>query len=239
MAYHVRCNFDRINSYASAVKAWKKGVVLRKNPEGPRGLVNKRKRMTVEMTAAEDVILRLYEHPVVTWHKDGSVTLSGYNSISTTVFARHCTPDEMSAHLHGGRFAVYIRSKGGWRVYQVGNTITFRQRYGAGDWKADEITTPWKIPTVNRERAKQAREESGYNEFRAWLVIYVQMAEAPRNRSYNKDKLALLGDRSKWRELATCYPEAWRNVERALESLRKTIYNQRGCIEDKSVPFLG
>jgi hypothetical protein len=145
----------------------------------------------------------------------------------------------MSAHLYGGQFAVYIKSRGGWRIYQVGNTITFRQRYGDGDWKADEITTPWKIPTINRERAKQAREESGYNEFRAWLIVYVHMSDPPLNRSYSKDKLTLLRDRSTWRELATCYPEAWLNVERALESLRKTIYREHGCIEDKSVPFLG
>jgi hypothetical protein len=238
MAFYVRCNFDHIDSYALAVRAWKKGVVLRKNPEGPRGLVNKRKRMTVEMTAAEDVILRLFEHPVVTWHRDGSVTISGFNSISTTVFTTHCTPDEMSAHLRGGRFAIYIKNKGsGWRIYQVGNTITFRERDGT--WEADEITTPWKIRTINRERAKQAREESGYNDFRAWLIIYVQLAEAPRNRNHIRDKLALLSDRSKWRELARCYPEAWRDVEYALESLRETIYNQRGCLDDKSVPFLG
>lgn len=235
MAFHVRCNFNCINSYTLAVRAWNKGVIFRGNPEGPRGLVDKRKKhLTVDLRPTGDVVLRLYEHPVVTWHKDNSVTIQGYDSISTVVFARHCTPDEMSARMCGGSFAIDIKSKYGWRTYKADN-VTFRERDGT--WKADKIT-PWMIPEVNRERAKQARQESRYNEFRAWLIVYVQMTEAP-HKSYLKDKLALLRDRSKWRELATCYPEAWINTDRALGRLRKTIYREHGCIEDKPVAFLG
>ena len=238
MAFHVSCDFSHINSYARAVKAWNDGTVFRGNPGGPRGLVDTRKKhLTVERTEAGDVILRLYEHPVVTWHPDNSVTIKGWDTISTVVFAKHCTPDEMSARLCGGRFAIDIRGHGknGWRTYRA-DDVTFRERDGT--WKVDKAT-PWMITQVNRERAKQAREESGYDEFRAWLIVYVQMVAAPSQRSYNKDKIELLLDRSKWRELAAGYPEAWRNVERALESLRKTIYRQHGCFEDKPVLFLG
>jgi len=235
--YAIRCAFCRINSYAAALKAWKDGAIFRSNREGPRGLDGTRKKhLTVERTEAEDIILRLHECPVVTWHKDGSITIVGYNSKSTIVFAKHCTPDGMSARMCGGRFAIDIHSKWGWRTYQVANKITFRQR--DGDWKADEIT-PWMIDQVNRERAKQALSETGYSEFRAWLIVYTQMAAQPSHRNYEKNKLALLHDRSKWRELAACYPEAWRDVERALGSLRKTIYYEHNCIEQKPVAFLG
>jgi hypothetical protein len=237
MAFHVRCNFPAIHSYARALRAWHDGHVFRSSPGGARGLVDGRKKhLTVEKTENQDIILRLYGHPVATWHPDNSVTIKGWDTISTVVFARHCTPANMSARLCGGRFAIDIRDRGGWRTYRA-DDITFRECDGT--WKAYSKVTPWMISTVNRERAKQAREESGYNEFRAWLIVYVQMVAAPEQRNYDNDKIALLHDRSKWRELAACYPEAWRNAERALESLRKTIYHQHGCIEDKPVPFLG
>jgi DNA polymerase I-like protein with 3'-5' exonuclease and polymerase domains len=46
-------------------------------------------------------------------------------------------------------------------------------------WKADRIT-PWSIPVVNRERAKQALRETSYQEFRLWLTVYLQMASPSR-----------------------------------------------------------
>lgn len=234
MVWSIRCNFPAIRSYADAVFAWEEAVIFPRDREGPRGLVDKRKKhMTIQRTAANDIVLRLYEHPVVTWHLDNSVTIKGWDTISMVVFARHCTPAEMSARLCGGRFAIDI----GGRTYRADN-VTFRQRDNT--WKADEITSPWVRPVVNRERAKQALDETNYKEFRSWLVVYLQMI-SPSRELYpvwtSEDTIVSMVRDRKWRELVTRFPHE--SADQVLSKIRRAIYQQYGCIEHKSVPFLG
>lgn len=239
MAWMIKCTFGRIQSYAQAVKAWQKGVIFRKDdpPQAPRGLVDKRKKhLAIERTEAGDIILRLYDHPTVTWHKDGSLTLCGYNSKSTGKFATHCTPPGF--YVMGGD-RVHIDG----RTYKLANKLTF---YQDGDtWKVKDKSQiePWSVPVVNRARAKQALEETGYKEFRLWLTTYVQMAASPQARSGgvvpDKKLIHMLRDRSMWRELVTYYPNAWRDPEQVLRSIRQAIYDSHGCIDKKSVPFWG
>lgn len=238
MAWGIKCTFGRIQSYAQAVKAWQKGVIFHKadSPLAPRGLVDRRKKhLAVQRTEAEDIILRLYDHPLVTWHKDGSLTLCGYNTRSSGVFASHCTPVGM--WVPGGD-RVYIDG----RTYKVANKLTF---YQDGDtWKVRDKSQiePWSVSVVNRERAKQALEETGYNEFRAWFKVYIQMAAKPDGPSGwidNINVVTMIRERQ-WRDLLACrFTNAWRNPEAVLQDIRQAIYNECGCIDRKSVPFLG
>jgi hypothetical protein len=241
MAFGISCNFSCIQSYAQAVKAWQAAVIFPKdrkldNQWAPRGLVDTRKKhMTIEKTAAADIILRLYDHPVVTWHKDNSLTLRAFCTRSTTMFATHCTPAGMYVSLCGGFFAASIDG----RTYKVKDKITFHQRDNT--WKADQIT-PWSVPVVNRERAKQALREVGYEEFRLWFQVYVQMAAKPDGQAAwidNHSMVIMLRER-KWRDLLACrFPNSWSHPDRVLYEIRQTIYRECGCIEHKSVPFLG
>jgi hypothetical protein len=235
MAWSIRCNFDRIQTYAKAVKVWQKAVVFPRSPAGPRGLVDRRKKhLTIERTEAEDFILRLYGRPIVTWHKDGALTIESYPSKSTVAFANHCTPAEIIISKWSNCFAVTISG----RTYKVHRT-TFRPRDDT--WKADQIT-PWSVPVVNRERAKQAFAETGYNEFRAWFKIYIQMAERPASGYKwlsNPAIVEMIRDR-KWRDLVTCrFSNTWHSPERVLNEVRQAIYQECDCIDQKSVPFLG
>jgi hypothetical protein len=239
MPFGIRCNFPRIESYAQAVKTWRAAVVFPRDRKlnslvAPRGLVDTRKKhMTIARTEAEDIILRLYDHPVVTWHKDNSLTIRAYTTRSTVIFANHCTP-RMYVSLCAGYFAVTVDG----RTYKVPDEITFRERDNT--WKADQIT-PWSVPVVNRERAKQAREETRYQEFRLWFLVYVQMA-APLDGGVgwhdNNSIVTMLRDR-KWRELVSCFRYSWSHPDQVLHEIRQAIYRQYGCIEHKSVPFLG
>jgi hypothetical protein len=237
MAFQIRCNFDRIQSYAQAVEAWEKGVIFHElgSPLMPRGLVDKRKKhMTVERSeATRDIILRLYGFSVITWHEDNSFTLCPYKSRSTVVFANHCTPLGMHVQMCGSNFALTVDG----RTYKVSDTITFRKRDDT--WKPDQIRS-WSVRVVNRERAKQARLETGYNEFRDWFKVYVQMAPAPFVYEYmdNAMVVSLLRER-KWRELVNKRPNAWHSLDKVLQEIRQAIYQECECIERKSVPFLG
>lgn len=236
MSWGIRCTFNPIQSYAQAVKTWKKAVIFPRDREGPRGLVDRRKKhLTIERTAAEDIILRLYDHPTVTWHKDGALTICAYSTKSTGAFANHCTPVGMYVSATG-TFRVTVDN----RTYKVTGKITFRQR--GNTWKADQIT-PWSVPIVNRERAKQALDETGYNEFRLWFKTYVQMAPKPDGRAGwidNANIVTMLRDRRSWRDLVTTrFPNAWGFPDRALHEIRQAIYRECGCIDRKSVPFLG
>jgi hypothetical protein len=240
MAWSIRCNFSRIQTYAQAVKAWQTAVIFPRSPAGPRGLVDRRKKhLTIERTeVAEDIILRLYGRPIVTWHKDHSLTIESYPSKSTVAFANHCTPPEMRVSQWNNCFSVTVDG----RTYKVVKT-TFRPRDDT--WKADQIT-PWSIPVVNRERAKQAFRETGYDEFRAWFKVYIQMAAKPDGnplRDYawvnNGSLVDMLCDRQ-WRDLiARRFPNAWNHPDRVLHEIRQAIYQVRDCIDQKSVPFLG
>ena len=236
MAWSIRCNFDRIQTYAQAVKAWQKAVVFPRDREGPRGLVDRRKKhLTVEQTEAEDIILRLYDHPVVTWHKDNSFTICGYRTKSAVVFANHCTPAGMHVSMCGGGLAVSVDG----RTYRVPDRTTFRPHDST--WKADQIT-PWSIPVVNRERAKHAFAETGYEEFRAWFKVYIQMAEKPASGYRwvsNAELVTMLRDR-KWRGIVTTrFLNTWHSPDRVLSEMRQAIYQECDCIDQKSVPFLG
>ena len=236
--FGINPNFSSIYSYAYAVKAWKNGVIFpRASEKAPRGLVDKRKRhMTVEMTEPNlDVILRLYDKPIVTWHKDNSLTIVGYNTRSTIRFANKCTPVPMYVMIRGGYFSVNVHG----RFYKVADEITFRERDGT--WKADKIT-PWVIPAVNRQRAAQALRATNYHEFRDWLIVYTQMSAAPEDRLHieDADALDLLRER-KWRELAKYYPGPgfdWKDTTKLLNKLRRAIYQENDCIEQKQVAFL-
>jgi hypothetical protein len=235
MAFQVRCDFTPVYSYAHAAVAWQTGVIFRRNRNGPRGLISTRKKhMTIEKTPAEDFILRLYKHPVVTWHKDNSFTLSLISTRSTMLFASHCMPPSIYASICGGYASVTING----RTYKVGIATTFQQRDGT--WKADRIE-PWSIPFVNRERARQVLRETGYNEFRTWLSVYVQMAAKPDGfRKYFDDGtiVDMLRNRA-WRELIVHFPGAWSSCDQVLGDLRQAIYRHYDCIERKSVEFLG
>jgi hypothetical protein len=237
MAFQIRCNFNRINSYAEAVRAWEKSAIVFRN--GRRGLVDRRKKhMTVELTPDENVVLRLYDHPVATWYKDGSITLCPYNSRSTVVFANHCTPHGMRTQMCGNCFSVTILERYP-RTYRIKDQTTFRQRDGT--WKPDEIT-PWSVPIVNHERAKQAFHETGYNEFRLWFKVYIQMAERPASGFKwlpNSQIVDMLRERQ-WRDLVTCrFSNTWHSPDKVLHEIRQAIYQECDCIEQKSVPFLG
>lgn len=239
MAFGIRCNFNRIQSYKDAAKTWRKAVIFPKDPEGPRGLVDKRKKhLAIEKTATEDFILRLYDHPVVTWHKDGSLTINLYPTRSTGAFANRCTPAGMYVSC-GKHTALAVLTDKLW--YKAEKPLTFRQR--DGKWKiADKNQIqPWSVRTVNRQRAKQALKEVGYDEFRLWLETYVQMAERPDSQSEfaNNAKLVDMLRNRKWRELVTnCFPGAWRNPDGVLSGIRQAIYRECDCIDKKSVPFL-
>ena len=241
MAFQVRCRFDRIQSYKDAARVWQKAVIFRNADRTadnyllvPRGLVDRRKKhLTIERTEAEDFILRLYQHPVVTYHKDGSITICTHPTRSTTVFGNHCTPPEMYVAYRS------VSVKG--LHYKVKDKITFRQRDGL--WKiADKNQiVPWSVSVVNRERAKQALNETGYSEFRLWFKTYVQMAAKPDGRGGwidNSNIVRMLRER-KWRDLVTTrFPSCWDFPDRALHEIRQAIYQECGCIDKKSVPFL-
>jgi hypothetical protein len=238
MAWHIQCNFPLIQSYAEAVKVWQNAVIWPKSPTGPRALADKRKKhMTIERTDAEDIILRLYGHPVMTWHKDGAFTVCEYPSRSTTAFVNRCIPP--GVYASSSRYFFTLTVDG--RCYKVVDEITFRQRDGA--WKADK-TTPWSVSVVNRTRAKLALHEVGYNEFRLWLKTYVQMAakpDAPHNWSgeaNNSNVITMLRNRE-WRKLAMYCPDAWDNPDQMLSEIRQIIYHAYKCIDLESVPFLG
>lgn len=243
MAWAIRCSFNRIQSYAQAAKAWEKAVIFsNKNRTSdnyllvPRGLVDRRKKhLTIERTEAEDFILRLYEHPVVTWHKDHALTICSEASKSTGLFANHCTPAEMFV-TGGDQFRVTVDG----RTYKVGKQTTFRPRDDT--WKPDQIT-PWSVSRVNRERAKQALVEVGYEEFRLWFKVYIHMSSPPDGRAGwidNNSIVIMLRDRNKWRDLVTSrFPNAWNYPDQALSEIRQAIYQECKCIDRKSVPFLG
>lgn len=240
MAWSIRCTFSPIRSYADAVKVWQKAIIFPRIPNGPRGLVDRRKKhLTIERTEAEDIILRLYGHAVVLWRKDNSITIYAPRvTRSTGKFASHCTPSGMHVSTWNDR---YLCANVGGRLYKIADEITFRQH--GKDWKADQITSPWQKSVVNRERAKQALVTIGYEDFRLWFKTYIQMAAKPYGSASwidNPSIIIMLRDRNKWRDLVTSrFPNAWSQPDKALSEIRQAIYAEYECIDKKSVPFLG
>ena len=97
------------------------------------------------------------------------------------------------------------------------------------------------VSVVNRERAKQALADVGYEEFRLWLNVYIQMATRSTQEIYGfkgTEVVVLLRDRNKWRELVARYPLN-SSADQVLRDVRQAIYVKYDCMDQKSVPFLG
>ena len=96
------------------------------------------------------------------------------------------------------------------------------------------------VRCVNRERAKQALAEIGYEEFRLWLKVYLQMAPTPTQAFTGSDSTGsstccVIASGASW---SRRYPMRG-SSDQVLSEVRQAIYREYGCIDRKSVPFLG
>jgi hypothetical protein len=182
MAYSINTNdFPRIASYADARAHFDKVKPFRNNTcERPIG-TRSHKHKNMRLLDDESIAFRLYQTDCATWHPDGSITIIGYPSTSTTSFISSLVPSAIS-HMQGrsdwGEPVLYLHTNqrsGDWRNYWR-DALVIRCRKSSGyygytasgvrlDYNAkDKCWMPrdpddlpaFDVPVIDRKAAREA-----------------------------------------------------------------------------------
>ena len=174
------------------------------------------------ITTQMSVALRYHHTDVVTWHPDNSITIDPYMSISTDNFIANALPSMIRTHFNhanrrNGEMLIKLAEHNTWswwddpeaRIYALnpqgrGGSVHLKQDEH-GVYQFDEgHTKPWRIPVVNKQRAREALANTNYSDIRHWLPAAYQLSafkpdEITKSRwVLHNEILSMLDDRSRW-----------------------------------------
>lgn len=272
-------NLPAVSSYTQACILWeaRRGLRHLASSQGYRERYgdapladHRRDYMGVSMEADGDVVFRYHDTNVVTWHADGRCTLDlSYASVSTQTFAHELGPSDIRISLDtkyvvGGQAVIGVHTghttMHGYLVptytcYRVDDVVTL---HVGGERTVVDVddTQPFIRRAVNRQRAKEARSETRYDDFAAWLRDDFSpwvMAKEALGQSLKTlrtahpncaERLRMLEREDDWPILARgCglvarpwYDVNWRPA-RVMADLREAIYHHHGDVwDDVEVP---
>lgn len=228
-----------IESYADALKKWNNTKPWRGySDDHPRPLDRNRakKHMTIYLDpASEDIRLHLHSTDVVIYHKDGSITLNPYTSVSTDKFANDLLPHDLLTHFNHSEF--YIVTCGTrWGTDSKHYSIPssgMRFIKGACEWLPMGQCGAMIQYKVNRKQANIVTKATGFDQFKAWYEAVVAMSDvAAGNNWVGKDVvLRWLGNRGDWPEIA-----AWVRAK-GMDTLRDLILKRYSAIDEIAHPY--
>lgn len=249
MAFHIdtynippiRCYNDALN-YWGRIKPWRGTTGSDKN-ERPLAGRNK-KHMTIRMLNDESIAFRLHGTDVVIYHTDTTVTLHGYPSVSTDMFARCLTPSGICTSFNSGAgMLVHLGRENTTMTHRMANNTVRLMRDDNGDWLPVDpaMFEPFVKYRIDTKRANAALKQYGLKDFQAWVKARAAMSNPPANRympssKYHNawhetlTKFTIMGDG--WEELFATYG---RN---AGDVVRDSIYKIENCIIKTEVPYV-
>lgn len=243
LAYDGR-NLPRLSSYNAAVEFFAQAQTWRgDSPDGERKLDGNKRHATIRRLRDGSVACTLHRTDVATYHPDNTITVRPWGSRSTDEFFNALTR------------AIYgLRSSFTVGVIQVGDRL-----YRAIDAMAIRLaplemvtqTEPFRFASINRKRAKAARDLYGYSDFSAYAEMAEKMGMAPvppRERMpvfAPEAKLDALKNREYWPHLLV--PQSYRvfgevvavSAALTLSDVRQAIYTVHRDVYDKTEePYL-
>ncbi len=183
-----------LRSYAAALSFWESAP---RWPDEPveRALDSKRKKfVTIRKLSDNSIACRLHNTDVVTFHPDNSVSIQPYQSISTDEFFNRLG---VSGGLQSWFNSRVIRVREYW--YQAVSRDALRISLDTLEWRTPPA--PFKIRTIDRKRAKAARDQYDYAAFAGWAKMLEASQTTPEFRSgwFNHNTiLDRLQDRNDW-----------------------------------------
>lgn len=176
-----------VRSYAAAVQAFEKGRVLRDQgwlPYGVRALKGHGKDYClVRQTLKGDVIFCYHRTDLVTWHPDGTCTVTngGYPSQSTQTFIERFAPLSGWSYNLGFQSGATVVRVGPWngpetRYYNMSGGVELH--FSAdGQLLNPQVCRPFTAERIDRAKAKALLTEKGYYPFAKWYRTIRPMVE--------------------------------------------------------------
>ena len=174
-------NLPRIDSYTSAVRVYHNIKPIRGTEIRPLG--NRRAKHYAIEVVGEDVVCKLYGHPVITFGRDeygrhmATVNMSGYDTVTTRGFISRilgtdCYSYRGKTYIEIGKRAVKVNGK-----YKVTGAYHLPARYPL-QLKMGEVLNPVPVKkqVLDREITKQLRDK--YKESMADAEIMLRLGMA-------------------------------------------------------------
>lgn len=225
-----------LNSYARALEFWETAYRWSDEPV-ERVLDSKRKKfVTIRKLNDNSIACRLHHTDVVTFHPDNSISIMPYQSVSTDEFFNRLG-------INGGLDASFNRGmiRVGERVYRAVSRDALRISLDTLEWRTQP--EPFVIRTIDRKRAKAARDLYDYAAFAGWARMLDASQTTPEFRSgwFNPQQiLTQLQDRNEWPTLIVLggYGRGV-NANATIKHVRDAIYYRHPDVYDKEVkPYL-
>lgn len=245
MAFHIdshdlppiRCYGDAL-AYWNRIKPWRGDADTNSRPLAGR----KKRHMTIRKGDDDSIIMRLWQTDVVTYHKNGDLTLSAYSSVSTNAFASRLTPyavgvtwtNELGYMLHLTRDNITHT------VRQSSHLITLRRDPINGDWAPVDASMlrPFIKYAVDVKRANAALKETNFKDYVAWLKALRAMGQKFQVDRWNRDVLRP----AQVVDLLKQGVESWATVAEASggdeDAVRQSLYAHFQCVDKIEVPYV-
>lgn len=226
-----------LNSYARALEFWKTAYRWSDEPV-ERVLDSKRKKfVTIRKLNDNSIACKLHHTDVVTFHPDNSISIMPYPSVSTDEFFNQLG-------INGGLDASFnqgmIRVNDLW--YLAVSRDALRISLDTLEWRTQP--EPFVIKTIDRKRAKAARDLYEYDAFSKWVKMMAAMGVCPERSSGwfdTRQVLSKLQDRDQWSTLCVFDKHDYTrlNTNLTINRVRDAIYYQHPDVYNKEVkPYL-
>lgn len=227
---------DYVTSYAAARAMYDKAKPRKTTRgAGDRPLPGREKSLITGISLrGDDVVFTYHVTDVVTWKADGRCVLNlQYKSQSSATFANRFAPSRIELHRE-----CEILLDGCWNsgsYYRTSGRVTIMPGGSV------EGTLPFSVKTLNRQRSKQARIDSGYAEFVLWYTDQANFWQENLHRGSTwfppSDMIRMLSDREQWSAIMQCSSFGYgTSPKQFLVKLREYINEAYNCYDIKEKP---
>ena len=116
-----------------------------------------------------DIVFRLYDTDVVTWHPDNSFTIDSWASKTTAEFASRFTPP--GVYLNAS-CVLRLQRGGDWGDRIICHADATVREVAPGIWAPDEDgLRPFRYPVLDQRMAREIRKEYPFADFDNWLSM--------------------------------------------------------------------
>jgi hypothetical protein len=232
-----------ISSYEEALAHWDGCTPIRGNAQR-RKLAAHRTPQYIEKRGDGNVAL-IFGSDMVVYRPDNTIWLAGSGSESDTTFVNTVVPQGVYVNYHTmPRNILTIEGGGITRFYRLGRSIVLRRQDDV--WLPVEIVIPFRVPVLDKARARAALRDCGHDEFRDWGRALLQMGGWPRptTNSDPRPLMDMVKDREQWMHMVTLArfhgytfdPNAvYRTI---LKQLRRAVYETHGLVTIREEPYL-
>lgn len=191
--------------------------------------------LTIRRLHDDSIAVRLYSTDIITYRPDGTIELEPYSSKLTDDAVRHILRGGVSAQYTSPVGPVlWVKHKG----YRIPDFAVLDR-----DLNLIAGSKPFTKYSVDRKLSNKAMQESGFNQFRLWLLTQLRLGIDPRqgdrwSGQYISDNVVRCLDQP------SCYTDivrewsAHRNVSDQLRSLRLAVQKYYGCVTEVELAYV-